>query len=411
MSPFAPSLLPASVIERRLEAWLTRLRESGCAAFAVELWNGHRVALDQAARVTIRLRTPRALAALWSPDLARIGEAYVEGVIDVIGHPLDAIEAAARLSDAAGGTGTRQSRPRRHTRAQDSSDIQYHYDVSNDFYRAWLDPEMVYSCAYFRRDSDRLATAQIQKLDHILTKLRVRPGERLLDIGCGWGALIVRAARDYGARCTGITLSQNQYDLARERIREAGVEDRCEVRLMDYRDLSGRFDKITSVGMFEHVGLKQLPAYFRTLHALLDEGGIAMNHGITSADPDSGETPLGGGRFIDRYVFPNGELPHLSLVIREMSAAGLEVQDVESLRRHYALTLRHWIERFEAAGPRLREMVGDKRHRIWRAYLAGCAFGFSQGWMGLHQIVATRRNDPVAEHDYPLTREHIYGAR
>lgn len=409
MIPLARSILPAALIERRVERWLSRLHAGGSRAVAVELWNGRRLAAGDSPKVTLRLHSPRAAVALWSPSLERIGEAYVEGTIDVDGPPLEAMAVAAQLSSHTGAARTRRFQPGRHLRSEDSRDIEYHYDVSNDFYHEWLDEEMVYSCAYFRTAADTLEQAQIAKLDHILAKLRVRPGDRLLDVGCGWGALIMRAARQFGAHATGITLSKNQYKLATRRIAEAGLEDRCDVHLMDYRDVTGKFDRIASVGMFEHVGLQQLGAYFRQLHALLDEGGIAMNHGITAADPDSGETPFGGGRFIDRYVFPNGELPHLSLVMREMASAGLEVQDVESLRRHYAMTLRHWTTRFEAAGDRLREMVGEKRYRIWRAYLAGCAFGFSQGWIGLHQIVATRTGDALAETDYPLTREHMYG--
>lgn len=409
MNQLALSILPTALIERRVERWLARIHACGSRALAVELWNGRRLAAGDSPQVTLRLHSPRAIAALWSPSLERIGEAYVEGTIDVDGPPLEAMAVAAQLSSHTGAVRTRRFQPGRHRRSEDSRDIEYHYDVSNDFYREWLDEEMVYSCAYFRTAADTLEQAQIAKLDHILTKLQVRPGDRLLDIGCGWGALIMRAARQFGARATGITLSKNQFELATRRIAEAGLQDRCEVHLMDYRDVTGKFDRIASVGMFEHVGLQQLGTYFRQIHALLDEGGIAMNHGITSADPDSGETPMGGGRFIDRYVFPNGELPHLSLVMREMASAGLEVQDVESLRRHYAMTLRHWTTRFEAAGDRLREMVGEKRFRIWRAYLAGCAFGFSQGWIGLHQIVATRAGDALAETDYPLTREHMYG--
>src|SRR5207253_6768879 len=195
-----------------------------------------------------------------------------------------------------------------------------------EFYALWLDPRLVYSCAYFQHGDDTLEAAQVQKLDHICRKLRLAPGERFLDIGCGWGALAMHAAERYGVDATGITLSENQHRLANERIKAAGLEDRCKVVLQDYRDIPGEavYDKIASVGMFEHVGLKNLPLYFGAIRRLLKDGGIVMNHGITSIDPESRAVGLGGGEFIGKYVFPHGELPHVSLVLREMAAAGLE---------------------------------------------------------------------------------------
>lgn len=189
---------------------------------------------------------------------------------------------------------------------------------------------MVYSCGYFENGDEDLATAQIKKIDHILTKIRVRPGDRLLDIGCGWGALAIRAAEKFGASVVGITLSKNQYELARQRVREKGLEDKIDIRIQDYRDVTGQFDRITSVGMFEHVGLRYLVDYFKIINRLLKDDGIAMNHGITSCDPDSGETPFGGGEFIEKYVFPNGELPHIGLVLKSMQEAGLEALDIEN---------------------------------------------------------------------------------
>jgi cyclopropane fatty-acyl-phospholipid synthase-like methyltransferase len=228
----------------------------------------------------------------------------VEGEIGVEGRLADVIDVAATL--AAHGKDPHRHGPRmiRHNRKIDAEAIAYHYDVSNEFYASWLDPNMVYSCGYFRSPEDTLETAQIQKIDHILAKLRIRPGDRLLDIGCGWGALVLRAAEKYGAKVLGITLSRNQYELARERIAAAGLTDRCEVRLEDYRDVAGKFDRITSVGMFEHVGLKNLRGYFARLHELLADNGAVLNHGITSTDPDSAESPFRGGDFIERYVFP-----------------------------------------------------------------------------------------------------------
>jgi cyclopropane-fatty-acyl-phospholipid synthase len=268
---------------------------------------------------------------------------------------------------------------------------------------------MVYSCAYYREESDSLETAQAQKLDHILDKLMLKPGERFLDVGCGWGALIVRAAKKYGAFATGITLSKEQLAHARERIRAEGLEDRCVVELRDYRDVPGTgvFDKIASVGMFEHVGLKNLLAYFGKINALLADGGLVLNHGITTSDVDSHWMGLGAGEFIDRYVFPDGELPHVALVLKEMSAAGLEVTDVESLRRHYARTAHEWASRLESNRERAIDMVGDRRYRIWQIYFAGCAHGFAHEWMNVYQMLARKAGGAV--NPIPLTREYVYG--
>ncbi|MEC5387152.1 cyclopropane-fatty-acyl-phospholipid synthase family protein [Uliginosibacterium sp. H3] len=326
--------LPDSFLEKRIERFISSWQCSEGLPWAVELWNGkqYRWCSHAAAqpRVTLRIKSPKVLMKLARTDLDTLGQAYAEGELDIDGHIRDICTVVADLVNGFSKNAARRlrTRPTSHTHKVDEASIRHHYDVSNAFYREWLDAEMVYSCAYFRDASDSLETAQQQKIDHILRKIRLQPGERLLDIGCGWGALILRAAKHYGAQCTGITLSQRQFDLATQRIREAGLEDRCTVLLMDYRDVHGRFDKITSVGMFEHVGLQNLQSYFRKIHDLLADDGVVMNHGITSSDPDSAETPLGGGRFIDRYVFPNGELPHIGLALKEMAAGGLEATDV-----------------------------------------------------------------------------------
>ncbi|MBX3678290.1 MAG: class I SAM-dependent methyltransferase [Rhodocyclaceae bacterium] len=375
----------------------------------LRLWGGHEVALGHPTRVTFEIKTVRALRRLLRPSMASLGQAYVEGEIDIQGAIDDVIAVAAQLSAHVGRQVRRAARMVRHTRRIDAEAIAYHYDVSNDFYRLWLDEQMVYSSAYFRHPDDSLEQAQIQKLDHILGKLRLQPGQRLLDIGCGWGALVLRAAQRYGVRAVGITLSRNQHGLARQRVAAAGLEDRVEIRLQDYRDVSETFDRIASVGMFEHVGLKNLRGYFAKIRQLLAEDGICLNHGITSTDPNSAESPFGGGDFIDRYVFPNGELPHIGYLLKELTAAGLEATDVENLRRHYALTARHWSRRFERHDAEIKALIGEKRYRIWRTYLAGCAYGFEHGWVSLHQVLAVKGGG-AERNPLPWTRDYMYPA-
>lgn len=377
----------------------------------VRLWNGIVIDLGATPTVTVHVASMAGLRCLLDSTLDNLGKGYVEGSIDIEGRIMDVVAIAAELAahpDNARRPFRHKPRLAWHDKNIDAQAIAYHYDVSNEFYGLWLDRDMIYSCGYFRAPTDSLEAAQTQKIDHILRKLRIRRGDRLLDIGCGWGALARRAAGVYGARVLGITLSQSQYEYARERIAREGLQDRCEVVLEDYRDITGRFDRITSVGMFEHVGLKNMRDYFSRIHVLLCTDGVAMNHGITSTDPDSRETPFGGGRFIEDYVFPHGELAHVGLVLKNMSHAGLEVIDVENLRRHYALTLHHWVERFEAATQACRTLAGEKRWRIWRVYLAGCAHGFAHNWLSIHQVLAVKGHAGVAS-PLPLTRDYMYG--
>ena len=273
----------------------------------------------------------------------------------------------------------------------------------------WLDPRMVYSCAYFRDEGDSLETAQLQKLDHICRKLRLAPGEKFLDIGCGWGALAIRAAEKYGVDATGITLSENQCRLATERIQAAGLQDRCRVLLLDYRDTPGEgvYDKIASVGMFEHVGLRNLPEYFSTVKRLLREQGLFLNHGITASSVDNHAVGLGAGEFIGRYVFPRGEVPHLHRAVRDMSAQSMEVHDIECLRPHYARTLGFWSANYERRFAEAVAASSEKTARIWRVYLAGCAHAFEQGWVSIYQVLASRQGVP-GRTALPLTRDWMY---
>src|SRR6185295_14871185 len=396
-------------LEHRLEKLIAKLRRSAAIPLRLELWNGRAFDLASEPKVKIGVPSPSGLRFLLSPDLMKLGQAYVEGHLRVEGPILEVFRVAEGLTRGAATHGRKGLRRFwRHNRKRDRDAIAYHYDVSNEFYALWLDRNMVYSCAYFRSEDDSLELAQEQKLDHILDKLLLQPGERFLDIGCGWGALILRAAKKYGARATGVTLSRNQFEHAAKRIREEGLEGRCEVRLQDYRDIpaEGVYDKIASVGMFEHVGLRHLKAYFGKIRSLLADDGLVMNHGITATDPDNSWVGLGAGEFINRYVFPHGELPHLSLVLREMALAGFEIADVESLRRHYARTCFEWAKRLEENRERAMVLAGDKRYRIWQIYLAGCAHGFANEWMNIYQVLARKAGSAV--NPIPLTREYVY---
>ena len=404
-----------SIVERALLPWAQRVKTR--VNLPVRLSWGERGASSLSLgefdepQVEIRVRDASALPLLIDPGLDTLGQAYVEGLIDVEGSVPDILAVAHRLAATAEPEGGLLGRLRRrfaHTRESDSEAIQYHYDVSNGFYAQWLGEGMVYSCGYFENGDETLDEAQVKKIDHILTKIQLQPGQRLLDIGCGWGALVLRAAQKFGAHCVGVTLSKNQHALARERVKAAGLEDRIDIRLQDYRDVKdGPFDRITSVGMFEHVGLDNLAAYFAHIRSLLKPGGWAMNHGITSTDAHDGETRHGGGHFIDRYVFPQGELPHIGTVLRTMQEGGLEAFDVESLRRHYMRTTQLWSEAFEARAAQIKPLVDEKKWRIWRIYLAGCAWAFEHDEVSIYQVICRAAGQPAQ--GLPWSRKWIYG--
>ncbi len=394
-------------------------------AIAIRLWDGTLVRGAHDASCTLVFRQPGALRDLiLHRNLLRLAECYLNNAIDVEGDLESLFDLKTHLSNLNLSLGTRlqllyqalrlprlnlhgtaqNGRSKRTSHQNSRASIAYHYDVSNDFYNVWLDPGMVYSCAYFRSADQSLADAQQDKLDYLCRKLRLQPGQTLLDIGCGWGALAMWAARHYGVQVHGITLSQEQQKLAQERVRAAGLEEKVRIELLDYRNLPdhAQYDRVVSVGMFEHAGIKNFPTYFGTVRRVLKPDGLFLNHGITS-DTGWERSPL--TRFMNRYIFPDGELARISDVSDAMEQAGFEPLDVESLRRHYALTLRHWVSALEAGRDEAIEHSSEVTYRLWRLYMAGCAFYFDEGSIGLYQVLAGQQHQlqPV-----PLRRDDLY---
>lgn len=400
---------------------------------ALALPGGKPVGAEDAA-VRLEFRDWASLAAFTAGQIGKIGEGFVEQRVRIQGHMRDVMTAAVGLlrgnpaaSDSAWWTRMlyRARSAAWHTLRKDAEQVRFHYDVSDDFYALWLDPLRVYSCAYFRETDLTLAQAQEAKLDLICRKLMLQPGERFLDIGAGWGGLLLWAAEHYGVDATGITLSRNQHAHVSRLIVERGLGARVRIELRDYRefDEGARFDKIASVGMFEHVGQANMPAYFGKIASLLAPGGLVLNHGITAGRLEPGPLGAGMGEFIDKYIFPGGELLHVSHVLRELAGAGLEMVDTENLRPHYARTLWAWSDALEN---RLAEAqaILERTHgpedggailRAYRLYLAGCAMCFEQGWIALHQMLATRSDGRLetgalrgAQSAYPFNRAFMY---
>lgn len=379
-------------------------------------WDGERFDFAPAPSVTITLGSPRLLRLLLTGNFVRLGDAYVAGELKVDGRIEDIIKNGILLAERIGGSSVpgrlaslARFFPSRRSRAENARDVCYHYDVSNDFYRLWLDENMVYSCAYFRTGSEDINLAQRQKLDHICRKLLLRPGDRLLDIGCGWGGLLHWAATNYGITGIGITLSEQQCAYAREWMARDKLDTKIEIKLQDYRELAAeeRFDKIVSVGMYEHVGPRNYPTYFGTIAKLLRQEGALLNHGIVTTDPAGRSSGPAGGEFIDRYVFPGAALHHLSKTVFEIARAGLEIADIEDLRPHYARTLLNWVRRLEDRPQEAIRTAGDQRYRIWRAYLAAMAYAFDCGWLSVAQVLAYK---PIANGaaSRPWTRDYQY---
>jgi len=417
--------------------------------FGLRLWDGTELRAAGYPAFGLVLKHPGALRHMFIPPIElSLGEAFIYGDFDIEGDifsafpVMDSLATQAyspgdlanlardvlALPDAgpdrpANARGRARLRGALHSRERDRAAIQYHYDVGNDFYSFWLDRHMQYSCAYFPTGAEDLDTAQERKLEHICRKLRLKPGERLLDIGCGWGGLALYAAENWGVHVLGVTLSQNQMSYA-----NTHLTDRVSVKLQDYRDLGAEsFDKIVSVGMFEHVGQNHLPEYFGQAYRLLKPGGLFLNHGISrrapvppaarGSDPHRNERPTnwqkfversiwGSGAFVERYVFPDGELTPVSQVNAFAEAAGFEVRDMENLREHYALTLRHWVNRLAARQTEAMQWVNEATYRTWRLYMAASAHAFEAGQVNVNQTLLAKLAGGRA--NVPNSRADLY---
>jgi cyclopropane-fatty-acyl-phospholipid synthase len=412
---------------------LARRLLGGALPVRLRAWDGSEVGPPDAA-ATVVLRSPDALRRMaFAPGELGLARAYVAGDLDLDGDVFAVLGARDHLGapdehvpvrfDAAtvaellraarrlGALGRPLPPPpeearlggRRHSHRRDAAAVSHHYDVGNDFYRLLLGETMTYSCGYWPRPETTLDRAQWEKYDLICRKLGLGPGQRLLDVGCGWGSMVLHAAREYGVSAVGITVSRQQEARARERVAEAGLDHLVQIRYQDYRAVAdGPFDAISSIGMFEHVGLAQAATYAQRLHHLVAPGGRVLNHAISRPEPGS-HPAIDRHSFMGRYVFPDSELIEVGTVVSTMQAAGLEVRDVESLREHYGRTLRAWLTNLEAHWDEAVALAGPGRARVWRLYLAGCALGFEQGRISIHQTLAVRP-DAAGRAHLPPTR-------
>jgi cyclopropane-fatty-acyl-phospholipid synthase len=430
--PALNSVAEADEVRWTLEILKSLLGPTGLPSVGVRLWEGTTWPDDEPRPAKLILNRPSALKEMLAGGSeVAVAEAYVNNAFDIEGDMIAACALSDHLAEqtlgwtktlrlaaqvaklpnfanTAPGNGFRPARlaGRPHSQERDRRAIEFHYDLSNDFYALWLDPQMVYSCAYFETAGTSLEVAQFRKLDYICRKLNLRPGDRFLDIGCGWGALLFHAAKCYGVRAEGVTLSQNQFDWVEQRIKEENLQDRVTVRLLDYRELPEKecYDKIASVGMVEHVGTSQLTQYFKKVSGLLKTAGLFLNHGI-GLGPQLRQNE--GRIFIQEFVFPDSDLQPIGTMLGATETSHFGIYDVESLRYHYAKTLHHWVTRLEACHDKAVSLVGEEAYRVWRLYMAGSAHGFLRGYLSVYQTLLAKLNREGFAH-VPLTRKSWY---
>ena len=387
-------------IEKKLyKSFFNNLFSDSCS---VKLWDGEEITYGTGdINFRIVLNEPISISDVLADPSVTFGEAYMQKKLDIEGNIQKVIESLYRNSKSFLRDKEKYGKlmnPIKNTLRKSKENISSHYDIGNDFYQLWLDKSMTYSCGYFTSDNDTLEQAQVNKVDYILKKLNLKAGNTLLDIGCGWGELIITAAKKYNIKALGVTLSQEQMEKTSRRIKEDGLKDLVEVQLIDYRHIKNRsFDRIVSVGMIEHVGKEYLAEYFNVVNSLLNEGGISLLHSITSLHG-------GNNSWINKYIFPGGYVPSVSELVSNITSESFYLLDAESLRRHYARTLECWANNYEAALPEIRRLKDESFIRMWRLYLNSCAASFNVGNIDIHQFLFSKG---VAD-EIPMTRNYLY---
>lgn len=384
--------------------------------FNIELWNGKTISYSHNPEFTLRFLDKNTFKKLIAtPNIMAFAKAFIDKKFDIEGNIVDALKLKDDISSI--------EMPSKykiilflnsidflnniHTKKADKKCISHHYDVSNNFYKLFLEDSMMYSCAYFKENTSSLTEAQENKMEHICKKLMLKPNEMLLDVGCGWGSMIMWAAKNYGVKAKGITISKEQYKYAKQMIKTNGLEEKCCVELKDYRDIKGEaiYDKIVSIGMFEHVGSKNLPVYFNNMNRLLKEDGLFLNHGITTRKDSN--LSKSESEFIKEYIFPGGELENISYVLDSMENSKFDIFDVECLREHYYKTLKCWVENLKNNRQKAIKLTDEKTYRTWLLYMSGCAINFESDCISVYQVLLGKKRKE-AGFAVPLTREYIY---